>query len=66
MQNGPSKFCFLYVNECRMGLWPIFRAHLYSGPEISLCPQILLVADIVDFIHRELVAVIAYSVHREY
>ena len=36
MQNGPSKFGFLYVNEWEMGLWPIFRAHLYSGPEISL------------------------------
>ena len=25
-----------------MGLWPIFRAYLYSGPEISLMESILL------------------------
>ena len=36
MQNGQSKSSFLYVNEWEMGLWPIFRVHLYSRPEISL------------------------------
>ena len=41
LQKGPSKFCFLHVNEWEMGLWTNIRAHQYFRPEISLLQQAL-------------------------